>query len=49
MPFDARRQLLVDEAHDLAAVLAVVAVVDLAHEAVVGAQARDDGQRFSTE
>ena len=40
---DQRRQLVADQAHDLAAVLAVVAVVDLADEAVVGAQAGDHG------
>src|SRR3989449_11732615 len=39
---DARRELVVNEAHDLAAVLAVVAVVDFADEPLVGAHAGDD-------
>src|SRR6266545_4572309 len=41
-PADARRQLVVDEAHDLRALLAVVAVVDLADEPALGAHAGDD-------
>ena len=40
---DARGQRLVDQPHDLAPVLAVVAVVDLADQARVGAHARHDG------
>src|SRR5207247_11208260 len=39
---DARRELVVNEAHDLAAVLAVVAVVDFADEPLVGAHAGED-------
>src|SRR6266542_546675 len=41
-PADARRQLVVEEAHDLRALLAVVAVVDLADEPALGAHAGDD-------
>ena len=40
---DARGELLVDQAHDLATVLTVVAVVHLADEPRVGAHAGDDG------
>src|SRR2546429_83147 len=39
----ARGELVVNQADDLAAVLAVVAVVDFAHEPLVGAHAGDDG------
>ena len=43
-PLYPRRQLLLDQARDGGRVLAVVPVVDLAHEAVAGPEARHDGR-----